>query len=41
MCIRDSYKSFPDKDVLYDINTTFDEGKTNLIIGQSGWARPF
>ena len=30
------YKSFPDKDVLYDINTTFDEGKTNLIIGQSG-----
>ena len=30
------YKSFPDKDVLFDINTTFDEGKTNLIIGQSG-----
>lgn len=30
------YKSFPDKDVLYDINTTFEDGKTNLIIGQSG-----
>jgi len=30
------YKSFDDKDVLKDISTVFDAGKTNLIIGQSG-----
>lgn len=30
------YKSFEDKDVLKDITTTFEKGKTNLIIGQSG-----
>ena len=30
------YKSFEDKDVLKDICTTFEDGKTNLIIGQSG-----
>ena len=30
------YKSFEDKDVLKDINTVFEDGKTNLIIGQSG-----
>ena len=30
------YKSFDSKDVLSDINTTFENGKTNLIIGQSG-----
>lgn len=30
------YKSFTDKDVLRDISTTFENGKTNLIIGQSG-----
>src|SRR5574344_408935 len=29
-------KSFDDKDVLTDINATFENGKTNLIIGQSG-----
>jgi phospholipid/cholesterol/gamma-HCH transport system ATP-binding protein len=29
-------KSFDDKTVLFDINTTFETGKTNLIIGQSG-----
>lgn len=29
-------KSFTDKTVLHDINTTFETGKTNLIIGQSG-----
>lgn len=34
--IKDLYKSFPDKDVLKDISTTFESGKTNLIIGQSG-----
>ncbi|MBP3679180.1 MAG: ABC transporter ATP-binding protein [Bacteroidaceae bacterium] len=30
------YKSFEDKDVLIDINACFENGKTNLIIGQSG-----
>jgi phospholipid/cholesterol/gamma-HCH transport system ATP-binding protein len=30
------YKSFEDKEVLKDINTTFSNGKVNLIIGQSG-----
>ena len=34
--IKDLYKSFPDKEVLKDISTTFESGKTNLIIGQSG-----
>ncbi len=29
-------KSFGDKAVLHDINAVFDNGKTNLIIGQSG-----
>lgn len=29
-------KSFEDKTVLFDISTKFYEGKTNLIIGQSG-----
>ncbi len=29
-------KSFDDKKVLNDISITFEEGKTNLIIGQSG-----
>lgn len=29
-------KSFEEKQVLHDINTTFENGKTNLIIGQSG-----
>jgi phospholipid/cholesterol/gamma-HCH transport system ATP-binding protein len=34
--IKGLHKSFEDKDVLKDINTTFGNGKTNLIIGQSG-----
>lgn len=34
--IRNLYKSFGDKEVLRDINATFGNGKTNLIIGQSG-----
>ena len=34
--IKSLYKSFEDKDVLKDINFRFEEGKTNLIIGQSG-----
>lgn len=34
--IKDLYKSFEDKDVLKGINAQFLDGKTNLIIGQSG-----
>jgi len=34
--VKHLYKSFEDKDVLMDINATFENGKTNLIIGQSG-----
>ena len=34
--INNLCKSFEDKQVLKDISTTFDNGKTNLIIGQSG-----
>jgi phospholipid/cholesterol/gamma-HCH transport system ATP-binding protein len=34
--IEHLYKSFEGKNVLKDINTTFENGKTNLIIGQSG-----
>ena len=34
--VKNLYKSFEDKDVLKNINTTFENGKTNLIIGQSG-----
>lgn len=34
--IQHLYKSFGDKDVLKDINAKFEDGKTNLIIGQSG-----
>ena len=34
--IQHLYKSFDDKEVLKDINAVFEDGKTNLIIGQSG-----
>lgn len=34
--IKHLYKSFEDKEVLKDINAVFEDGKTNLIIGQSG-----
>ncbi|MDR0937929.1 MAG: ABC transporter ATP-binding protein [Mediterranea sp.] len=34
--INGLYKSFEGKTVLEDINATFENGKTNLIIGQSG-----
>lgn len=34
--IKNLYKSFGDKEVLKDVNATFNNGKTNLIIGQSG-----
>lgn len=34
--VRNLTKSFGDKVVLDNINVTFETGKTNLIIGQSG-----
>ncbi len=34
--IKNIYKTFGNQNVLHDINTTFENGKTNLIIGQSG-----
>ena len=34
--VKHLYKSFEGKTVLNDINTVFQDGKTNLIIGQSG-----
>ena len=34
--IKGLYKSFEDKTVLSNINASFENGKTNLIIGQSG-----
>ena len=34
--VRNVYKSFNGKEVLKDISFTFEAGKTNLIIGQSG-----
>ncbi|WP_459996062.1 ABC transporter ATP-binding protein [Prevotella dentasini] len=34
--VKHLYKSFGKKEVLHDINTVFEDGKTNLIIGQSG-----
>ncbi len=34
--VQNISKSFPDKKVLQNISVTFETGKTNLIIGQSG-----
>lgn len=34
--VKNLCKSFGDKEVLKDISTVFENGKTNLIIGQSG-----
>ena len=34
--VKNLYKSLDDKEVLHDISTVFENGKTNLIIGQSG-----
>ena len=34
--LRDIYKSFDGLDVLKDISAVFENGKTNLVIGQSG-----
>ena len=38
--VRNLCKSFEDKEVLKDISTVFEDGKTNLIIGQSGSGIP-
>ncbi len=34
--VKNIYKSFDQSEVLKEINTSFNRGKTNLIIGQSG-----
>lgn len=34
--VKNLYKSFDGREVLTDINATFKDGQTNLIIGQSG-----
>ena len=34
--VKNLYKSFDGREVLKDISTVFEDGKTNLIIGQSG-----
>ena len=34
--VIDISKSFDDKQILFDINVTFESGKTNMIIGASG-----
>ena len=34
--VKNLYKSFGEKEVMQNINTTFENGKINLIIGQSG-----
>ena len=34
--VKNLYKSFEGREVLKDISTVFEDGKTNLIIGQSG-----
>ncbi len=34
--VKNLYKSFEGKEVLKNINTVFEDGKTNLIIGRSG-----
>ena len=34
--VKNLYKRFDDKEVLKGISTVFEDGKTNLIIGQSG-----
>ena len=34
--VKNLYKNFDGKEVLKDISTVFEDGKTNLIIGQSG-----
>ena len=37
--VKNITKSFDGRVVLKDISTTFEDGKTNLIIGRSGWVK--
>lgn len=39
--IRDLRKSFGDVEVLKGISTSFEDGKINLVIGQSGSGKRF
>lgn len=39
--IRDLRKSFGDVEVLKGISTSFEDGKINLVIGQSGSEKRF
>ena len=34
--ISNIFKSFSDNEILKDLSFTFEKGKTNLVIGQSG-----
>ena len=34
--VKNIVKSFDGKTILHNVNATFESGKTNLIIGQSG-----
>jgi len=34
--VENIHKSFGDAHILKGINTSFEQGKTNLVIGQSG-----
>ena len=34
--VKNIYKSFDNSDILKEIDTAFNRGQTNLIIGQSG-----
>ena len=34
--VKNVIKSFDDKTILHSVDATFHDGKTNLIIGQSG-----
>ena len=36
IAVNNLYKQFEEKEVLKGISTVFEDGKTNLIIGQSG-----
>lgn len=39
--VNNIFKSFGTADVLKGISTTFENGKTNLVIGQSGSGKTF
>jgi phospholipid/cholesterol/gamma-HCH transport system ATP-binding protein len=39
--VKNIFKSFVHKDVLKDISIVFEQGKINLIIGESGSGKPY